>query len=292
MKTQNVLLSLLSLIFVLSATAQTLNTPVSASINPEEFYVTGNQDEISTIITWNDASHVTLVIAEVWGFPIELEEGSDYVIEDIDGLTARFLILDDEKSLIGKTTTSDEGVVIIIHYDLGEPSYFSVYFDGVVMYEISFSVTDVDGNSIDDAILTFDGFSYAPGDYSPGVYMAGTYEYSISRQGFQTYEAILELEQPTHEVITLHPESVTGKRKLMMSAPSIYPNPASNYIIVDVDGSQASTLEIFSLSGKQLQKYSVAGPSAQLDISELEKGFYFLALSTSGQTQVIKFVKK
>jgi hypothetical protein len=122
--------------------------------------------------------------------------------------------------------------------------------------------------------------------------MAGTYEYSISRQGFQTYEAILELEQPTHEVITLHPESVTGKRKLMMSAPSIYPNPASNYIIVDVDGSQASTLEIFSLSGKQLQKYSVAGPSAQLDISELEKGFYFLALSTSGQTQVIKFVKK
>lgn len=69
---------------------------------------------------------------------------------------------------------------------------------------------------------------------------------------------------------------------------SVYPNPASDYIILDNASEGIKTISIYSISGTLVLKTQVRSSSGQIDISRLPKGFYLL----KADNQAFKFSKK
>jgi hypothetical protein len=70
---------------------------------------------------------------------------------------------------------------------------------------------------------------------------------------------------------------------------SLYPNPASNTIIIE--GFTANAVaEVYNISGKVVLTRKLITP--QLDISSLAKGMYFIKLTTKEGSVVRKFVKE
>ena len=68
---------------------------------------------------------------------------------------------------------------------------------------------------------------------------------------------------------------------------SIYPNPSSKYINVNIDSELESV--VFDLLGKELIRENISG---RIDISSLEKGTYILNLSDGVNTSNHKIIKE
>lgn len=74
-------------------------------------------------------------------------------------------------------------------------------------YDVSFLITDNDGNSIDNATITFGSVSNPAGNYSFTDLEEGVYNYSISAEGFQNVSATnVALSANTNFTITMIPE--------------------------------------------------------------------------------------
>ncbi len=71
---------------------------------------------------------------------------------------------------------------------------------------------------------------------------------------------------------------------------SIYPNPTSSLIKVEVNNHQNYILKIFTLNGKLMKEFNTE-QSNVFDISDLEKGIYLVELSTKTQQFYQKMVK-
>jgi len=68
---------------------------------------------------------------------------------------------------------------------------------------------------------------------------------------------------------------------------SIYPNPSSDYISVNIDSELEAV--VFDLLGKELIRENISG---RLDISSLEKGTYILNLTEGANTSTHKIIKE
>lgn len=69
----------------------------------------------------------------------------------------------------------------------------------------------------------------------------------------------------------------------------LYPNPASNHVILD-DYQNMSEVTILSTEGRMIQK--ITQPAEQLDISSLSAGLYFLHIVYDDRTnETQKFIK-
>lgn len=71
---------------------------------------------------------------------------------------------------------------------------------------------------------------------------------------------------------------------------SICPNPASEYIKLNINQNQITQVQIFNSMGILFKEFSIT-QSTQLDISDLPKGLYFVRLKNYSQ-QTTKFIKQ
>ena len=69
---------------------------------------------------------------------------------------------------------------VIVHYELQG-------------YSVTFNVKDNNGNNINNAILTFNGFSHPAGVYHVGGLEEGTYNYQITKDGYTTVTGVVEV---------------------------------------------------------------------------------------------------
>ncbi len=76
-----------------------------------------------------------------------------------------------------------------------------------------------------------------------------------------------------------------------LSKISIYPNPAKDKIYLKGFSSEITSLQIFSIQGKLIQKLN--NISTEIDVSHLESGIYFIEINTSeGNKNIQKIIKK
>ena len=74
---------------------------------------------------------------------------------------------------------------------------------------------------------------------------------------------------------------------------SIYPNPSTNHIIIEMPGTcHEGRLSIMNLHGEKLLTRQIKGPKIQLDISNLPHGVYFVRLTNDRTVQEGKFMKQ
>jgi len=66
---------------------------------------------------------------------------------------------------------------------------------------------------------------------------------------------------------------------------NIQPNPASNFISISAKNLNVSLeiIDIYSLSGQVFKSEKINSSNAQIDISELSKGLYFLKMVTKSE---------
>ncbi|PKP50872.1 MAG: hypothetical protein CVT94_00435 [Bacteroidetes bacterium HGW-Bacteroidetes-11] len=293
MKTKTLLIGIAMMLFASATQADSNRTVVSASINPAEFtYYSGTTEEAYTIITWNDASTVELITCMVWGYVTPMEENVDYTIMDIDGETARLTFLREEKFRTSKSTASDDDFIFTINFNIGDSAIFTIIPEVENMYGVYFWVSDPDGNSIEDATLTFDGTTFEPGNYDAGLYLPGIYPYSIFKSGYITAEGTVELSEPASVSVTLFPEGITGLPESIKFVSRIYPNPATDNVTIEFPESENVVIEICSLEGKIVHHLNASGKSTTLNISELQRGVYIIRVNSAIGFQAIRMVKK
>jgi Secretion system C-terminal sorting domain len=88
------------------------------------------------------------------------------------------------------------------------------------------------------------------------------------------------------------PFVVTGIQKTANNNLSIYPNPTSSFINIQDNGFNAQSLEIYNIQGKRVFAKSYLNPLSinKIDLSQIEKGIYFIKIYGSTQVHTEKIV--
>ncbi len=72
---------------------------------------------------------------------------------------------------------------------------------------------------------------------------------------------------------------------------NIYPIPAND--VLNIEGlSPNSRLTVYSISGKELRHIEATQSTTSMNISDFEKGVYFLKISAQGNSEIFKFIKE
>jgi plastocyanin len=89
---------------------------------------------------------------------------------------------------------------------------------------------------------------------------------------------------------TITVQSATNTEEVMPPAISVYPNPASEYLLVKNHGS-STRFVITDVTGRQRLAGLLGGETPAVDVSSLASGMYFLLLGGKGE-QRLKFIKE
>ncbi len=75
----------------------------------------------------------------------------------------------------------------------------------------------------------------------------------------------------------------------LISGVNIYPNPAQNYLNLDLP--EGSEYRIVAIDGRQMSDFKSANSNNKLNVSNLENGIYFVQVKMNGESFTKKFVK-
>ncbi|MFN8287683.1 MAG: T9SS type A sorting domain-containing protein [Chitinophagales bacterium] len=74
---------------------------------------------------------------------------------------------------------------------------------------------------------------------------------------------------------------------------SLSPNPAGNTLTIQTSTNAPLMLSIYAIDGRLIKQLNnLQQPNTEIDISELQSGIYFIAVSANGQQAVKRFVKQ
>lgn len=89
---------------------------------------------------------------------------------------------------------------------------------------------------------------------------------------------------------SVEPSNIVGISENAAIEFSVYPNPAKEQITVRGDFNQ-SAAQIMDQTGKLVKEISALSSGSTIEISGLEKGIYFLVLTSNGSKSIQKFAK-
>jgi hypothetical protein len=90
-------------------------------------------------------------------------------------------------------------------------------------------------------------------------------------------------------------DSLVGIRNIENFSPSIFPNPAQDFLTIDFGSAGAGNcvMELYSLDGRLLlKKEEIMSVNSQLDIRQFPPGMYVLKINTNKGASVVKVLKE
>ncbi len=67
----------------------------------------------------------------------------------------------------------------------------------------------------------------------------------------------------------------------------LYPNPASNMVVMEWDGMDRTEFEIFDITGRRMMEMYAYGGRKYLDVSNLESGIYFIRINQAAVKKLV-----
>ncbi len=192
----------------------------------------------------------------------------------------------------------------IDHHDASEDFFvtsqmvvFPFFLDPV--YQLSFSVYDTKGNTIDDAVLLIEDEEFIPGEYFFDHLRPGQYAYTARRAGYHdaTGEFQLYDNYTKHIEIALSEDQTGIVSGDMGNEILVYPNPTHSTITVMVaTGHTFDALQLINATGQtvhtaDLTKGKYGKEVLQIDMQPYPRGIYLVRLS-GGNTSVTKRIIK
>ena len=140
-----------------------------------------------------------------------------------------------------------------------------------------------------------DVFDFSPGNYewvesgqmsiSQPMLLPGTYYFAFVY--YSTNDAAAAWEIDYVKVMGI---AYVGVKENPVQTVSLYPNPAREQVSFDVESD--AQVSVYDMTGRMVSTMNVAAGQAQLNVSELENGVYFVNFRfADGATTVSKFVK-
>ncbi|MEZ4974984.1 MAG: T9SS type A sorting domain-containing protein [Flavobacteriaceae bacterium] len=77
----------------------------------------------------------------------------------------------------------------------------------------------------------------------------------------------------------------------MLEEVKIYPNPVSDYLVIDSNMANVERVEIYTVSGKLLLSQNLIGNSNNVDFSSFSEGLYLVKIISSNGTFIKRIVK-
>jgi hypothetical protein len=72
----------------------------------------------------------------------------------------------------------------------------------------------------------------------------------------------------------------------------LYPNPATNHIIIERENAGSATADIYNAMGMHIATHEMSAAQYEINVSELAAGTYFIRITEGTTTSVKSFVKK
>ena len=146
-------------------------------------------------------------------------------------------------------------------------------------------------NSNKSTVMKFDGTNWVnvgPANFSAGP--AYNEDLAISSKG----EPYIVYTDSLNMLTVMRYDSVSvGINEIEHSRFSLYPNPATDKITVEITGeTQESYLAIVNIEGQQLLTMQITQPKTQVDISSLPSDVYFVRLTNDKTVEVGKIIKE
>jgi hypothetical protein len=274
--------------------AANFRAKVSASINPTSgTFDESNPENLSTIITWNDATTVTSVVAMVEGEEYELTEGEEYTITDIDGETALLtFILADEK-LKRFRSKEEMDIPVTINFDYGTPAVYTITFIWVDTYLVSFNVTDDNGQPIVGATITFEGIFLGLKTDGNGYAWVelenGDYTFTVSKEGYiSETESVTVSDNDVEINIQL---SLVGISDVTLTTVKLYPNPVVDVVNLERNTTERVTIEVYSNNGALLHTAIWETATLQLNVADYKNGMFYIRV-VGQHVENLRFIKQ
>ena len=122
-------------------------------------------------------------------------------------------------------------------------------------------------------------------DYQIGLYWGSGASQNTGSENFIHAVKVT----PTPEMVSV-PENNTVAQEVVYS---IYPNPATDYVIVSSSADAEANITIFNLVGQTVKQFSKSLKTGENAISlDLNSGIYFCNIEANGYTKTIKFIVK
>jgi hypothetical protein len=143
-------------------------------------------------------------------------------------------------------------------------------------------------------VMKFDGTNWVYVG-SPG-FSAGRASYTslvFSPSDGQPYVAYTDDTNYRKATVMKFDSVFVGVKEQQKSSFSLYPNPATDKITIEIaEGQAPSQLSILNLNGEEVLTRSLIKPKTQIDISNLPSGVYFVRLTNDKTVEVEKVVKE
>ena len=162
-----------------------------------------------------------------------------------------------------------------------------------------FEITQPDELIIETEILIPAGNLAGSAEF---IMAGGTAPYSFNVNGIENETGFFSLLQGMHEVEIADANGCTLSKEFIILFSSandniknkldlaIYPNPTNDKLNLDCSECDLSTFyTIYNIDGIKLQEGNLGG-NKNIDVSSLEKGFYFLTVENQEQSSIQKFV--
>lgn len=123
--------------------------------------------------------------------------------------------------------------------------------------------------------------------YTDKTAPAGTVVYGIEVVKTSTKKSKEKLMSMSNIVLVGNATSISGFEKDEIS---VYPNPATEYVIINCQSSQEIDIRVFDIKGKQVLQQRLT--NKRIDLNSLESGVYFINISTQNKNGTLKLIKK
>lgn len=166
--------------------------------------------------------------------------------------------------------------IYLMHPNNG-PQYFSV----------EFTIANENADPVSDAVVTLAEQTNEPGDYVFTELVAGTYSYSITREGYHTYEGeVTVLDQDLDLAIELATD-YTGFETLPAQTLKLYPNPAMDQVQVEADR-EILSVSLYDITGRLMFSQEPRVTKTMLSVNGMPVGIYILNVQTTEGTLIRK----
>lgn len=187
-----------------------------------------------------------------------------------------------EYELVGITEDGciDKDTVLVTIYPNPSQVEITRGMSGNLFVNLADGTTDwfLDGVSLNHSGTSFfyDSIPYCEGEYSV--------EYTDENgcQSFDTFQVDSSMTSGTCNV---------GLSDYIIEEVNIYPNPTLNKVYIDFDAAKNRMIQIYSSTGQLVQELSIVNQSISIDLSQNERGTYFITIISENSISRARVIK-
>lgn len=196
-------------------------------------------------------------------------EYRDAIVMQNDQIYAVGASIDSVEFMAGNPFFSIHDAGFFMKWDLSK-AYFKVIFD----------VKDEYGNSLENAVITLENNTNPPDNYSFFQIEPGIYSYSVSLDGFNTFQGEVEVTDQNVIVVVTMISGTVSVSGILLTSLNLFPNPASEIVSVIMDA-EIEEIEITDVLGRVVHKQYVGANKVHIHVAGLPAGLYMFVVRTS-----------